>query len=145
MRKLFFFPTLIFLFLTGCELIVIGEKNPKPKVILYNQESSVGTIYLFKTELDNGNVPAATSLLASPTGRKFLPYEHYEIYFDIDRIKRTISDRKITEIRTDTISAASLKHVVELDYTDSVSITTAEIDSLWYIITFDNFIEPEDL
>jgi hypothetical protein len=131
------------IFFTSCELIVIGEKNPAPKVIVYDQTSSVGTFFLFKTELDNGNVPAATSLLASPEGRKFMPYEHYELYYDIDRIKRSIAEKKVTEIKTDTITTISFKHQIELDYVSKVHVTTVEIDSLWYIIKFDDFIEVE--
>ncbi len=129
------------LLLTSCELIVIGEKNPKTTIIVYDQTSSIGAVQLFKRELDNENIPAAATILANPEGRKFLPAESYEMYFDIDRIKRAISQKEITAILTDTISQYSYKHKVELNYVDDVEITTTQIDTNWYIIEFKDFID----
>lgn len=122
-------------FLGGaCELIVIGSNIPKPKVIDIDQNSSVGAVYLFKTELDNGNIPAATNIIADANGKLLLPVAHYEMYFNINRMKRLLRNKPITGFQTDTLSNNYHKLSIEFDYTEYMNIHTQKIDGNWYII-----------
>ena len=135
---------LLFMLLSSCELIVIGDKNPRKEIVIYSQTSSIGAVHLFKKELDNDNVPAASIILANPMGRRFLPLEQFQMYYDIDRIRRSFDQKQITNIETDTLSNISFSHDVELEYVYHLSIITQQIDSSWYIIKFDDYLDIPD-
>ena len=127
---------LIFIFLiTGCELIVIGGRK-RPKPIDINQLSPVGAVLLFKTELDSNNIPAATNVLANPAGRLYLAIEKYEMYEEIERLGRIISNKSITSIKTDTLSTKTFNIYVQLDYLRIFSFTTSKIGLNWYITNY---------
>jgi len=120
--------------LTSCELIVIGSKKAPP--IEINQNSALGAIYLFKTELDSNNVPAATQILADPKGNVYLAFEKYEMYDEIARIGRIISHKPITSVKTDSLTATSYRINMEFDYIKAISFTTAKIQNNWYIVDY---------
>jgi hypothetical protein len=124
----------ITLLLYGCELLVIGTK--KTKAIEISQRNPIGTIYLFKTELDSNNIHSAVQFLAMPSGKLFLAEERYELYDDMSRLQRIIGSKPITKIKADTISASNLKIDVEFDYTKSISFTTEKINDYWYITSY---------
>lgn len=122
--------------LTSCELFVIGSDAPTKTIVEVDQESPLGAVYLFKTELDSNNVPAAAQVLASPNGTTYLAIERYEWYFELSRLRRIIDNKPITRFVTDTISNNSLVVDVEFDYIDYVTFTTSKIDDGWYIVNF---------
>jgi len=126
---------------TGCELITIGTKS-ETKVFDffdYNQKSSLGAIYLFKTELDSNNVSAASDLIAQKDGTKLLAIERYEKYFDIYRIKRMITMNEITEVDADTLSSVKLKYNMEFGYRRLISFTALKIENSWFITEMGNY------
>lgn len=126
--------------LTSCELIVIGEKAPqRPEVINYDQESAMGTIFLFKTELDSNNVPAASQLLARPDGSTYLAFEQYEMYFEVERVKRLLSSKPVTSFRSDTIAHGKQILDVEFDYLTHFQFTTTKIKNNWYIVNYKHY------
>jgi len=120
--------------LTGCELIVIGSKKEKP--IDIDQASPLGAVYLFKTELDSNNVPAATRILASPNGGMYLALEKYEMYDEIARIGRIIGQKPITQVNTDSLTNTSYRIHLEVDYLKYFSFTTSLIRDNWYITNY---------
>jgi hypothetical protein len=126
---------LLVMVLTGCELIIIGNER-KPKPIDVNQKSAIGAVLLFKLELDSNNIPAATGILASPQGRRFLAIEKYELYDEVARLGRKIANRNVTSLKTDTLSGSTYNIVLELNYSKSLSFTTSKINDNWYIVAY---------
>jgi hypothetical protein len=136
----YFFIILISFFTTGCEIFTIGTKSfaPVKEIVEYNQNSALGTIYLFKAELDSNNVPAATQLIAKPEGEYYLAFERYEKFYDIFRIKRMISNTEITKIDTESQSGNQIKYALEFNYKRKVLFTTLRIENNWYITEVGN-------
>lgn len=120
--------------LSSCELIVISSK--KNQSIDISQNTPLGVVYLFKTELDSNNIPGAAQTLASPSGVKYLALEKYELYDEVARIKRMIGSSPVTRIKTDSISSSSFRFNVEFDYLRTMSFTTAKIKENWYIVSY---------
>ena len=133
MTKAISIVTFIFI-LSSCELIVIGSKKAKPVEI--NQQSPLGAVYLFKTELDSNNVPAATRILASPNGGLYLALEKYEMYDEIARVGRIIGQKPITDVNSDSLTNTSYRIHLEIDYLKQFSFTTTKIMDHWYIIDY---------
>jgi hypothetical protein len=124
---------ILLLLLTGCELIVIGTKREQKPVINLNQDTPLGAVYLFKAELDSNNISSASDLIARRDGQKFLAIERYEMFFDIDRLKRMIFMKPVTKVKTDTIDNISFVFSIEYDYLTNVSFTAKKINNDWYI------------
>jgi hypothetical protein len=120
------------LLLTGCELIVIGSKTQQPKIEV-NQKSPVGAIYLFKTELDSSNIPAATNMLIQPKGGFYTALEKYEMWDEVFRLKRLISTMPVTKTTSDSLSNYSYIVNIEFDYYRTISFQTRKIDERWFI------------
>ncbi len=129
-------PVIILLFfLCSCELIVIGTKQKES--IDISQNNPLGAVILFKTELDSNNVQAAAQVLASPSGKKYLAIEKYDLYDEVHRIMRVIGNKSITSVKSDTTSAGSLKINLEFNYLNRLTFTTYKINNNWYIISYD--------
>ncbi len=122
--------------LAGCEIFRIGNKAPEREVIDATQLSPFGTVYLFKTELDNYNIPAATRLLADASGRHYLAIEKYDMYYEIARMKRIISSKPITYVTYDTISDDTEKINMEIDYIRTIIFKTEKLNNYWYITEY---------
>ncbi|MFC2130233.1 lipoprotein [Bacteroidota bacterium] len=120
--------------LSGCELYIIGAK--REKIIEINQQSSIGVVYLFKTELDSNNIRGATQILAQPSGNFYLAIEKYEMFEEMERMARIIGRKPITDFTTDTLSATNHKIVVHFDYITIVNFTAEKISDNWYITQY---------
>ncbi len=121
------------LFLAGCELFVIGSKTPPKKIVNFDRQTALGTVYLFKAELDSNNLPGATDVLASRSAVKYLPVERHAMQWDVARLRRKIAMMPVTDVRSDTITPASMKIKVEFDYLRTFYFTTSKISNEWYI------------
>lgn len=121
-----------FIALAGCEVFTVGSKRPAVQEI--NQRSAVGAVYLFKSELDSNNAPAATEVLARPNGRQLLAIEKYELYDEMNRLGRLIAKKPITLTRTDTISTTLQNVKLEFDYQKKMTFTTQKIADSWFIV-----------
>lgn len=118
--------------LGGCELIVIGVKKPKP--IEISQYSPLGAALLFKNELDSNNIFGAVRLIAAPGGTKYLAAEKFDMYDDIERIGRIISDKPVTNINADSNVALNPQVIAfELNYMKKISFTLYKINDYWYV------------
>ncbi|MCB0701460.1 MAG: hypothetical protein KDC55_02010 [Ignavibacteriae bacterium] len=127
--------TILLLFLTSCELFVIGNNRPPKEVIDITQETAIGAAMLFTTELQLENVPAAAQLLSDNTGR-FSAVRQQEEYYNLARLTRILNNRKITRVIADTITLDLHNIKLEYDYVKEFSFSMKEIDSLWYIMDF---------
>jgi hypothetical protein len=131
------FTILIYcLFLTGCELIVLNSTKPIEKKIEINQKTPVGTIYLFKMELDSDNIPAATNMITQSKGIFYTAIERYEMWDEVSRLSRLISDLPITNTTIDSLSNKSYKVNIELNYYRTISFLTEKINNQWYITQY---------
>lgn len=120
--------------LTACELIHISSpKKQNAFLVNIDQNSALGTVYLFKAEIDSGYIIGAAKTLAKPDGSRYLPIEKLDLYGDIQRIAREIKSRKITNINIDTLAPANFNIAMEFDYTKIFNFRTIKIDDLWYI------------
>lgn len=125
------------LLIVSCEIITIGSPNSAPiEVVNYNQNSSLGALYLFKTELDSNNIPAATQILAGIDGEILLAFEKYELYYDVYRMKRKIAKKPITKMYQDTLNDSRMKYTIEFDYLTNVTFTTEKISNFWFITEY---------
>ncbi len=129
------FSLLLILLIGGCELIVIGSKA-KP-VVAIDRTSPVGTVYLFKTELDSNNVAAATEILARPNGTEYLALEQYELYNEVARIGRIIRDLPVTDVKTDSLKPDLYRVNIEFDYIRPMKFSTLLINNDWYIVQYE--------
>ena len=125
---------------TSCELIVIGTKADTnlPEIIEYNQKSALGTIYLFKAELDSNNVSAASQMLKKPDGNTYLAIERYERFYDIHRYRRMISSREITDISSVVLSPDRMRYNLEFDFRRKLYFTALKIENTWFITEMGN-------
>jgi len=134
--KFSFLYILFMTVLSGCELYVISTGGNKEKPIDISQNSSIGVIYLFKTELDSNNVRGATQVLAQPQGLFYLAIERYEMFEEMQRMARIIGRKPITGFLTDTLSATNHNIKVKFDYITEVNFTTEKIRENWYITQY---------
>lgn len=135
MQKIYWL-LIILVSLNSCELIVIGTKKTKPIVVDLNQKSALGTVFLFKAELDSNNSYIASDLIARADGTYFLAYDRYENSFEVDRIKRQIRMMPVTDILTDTLEQNMFRYRIEYDYIKQITYTAKQIDSNWFIIKY---------
>lgn len=129
MIQVYFF--LLPLLLCSCEVFVFGVKRTNDPVP--TRETSVGVVYMFKAELDSGNTQAAARLLLQKNGQQYLAMQRYEMYDEMARLGRVLSKAPITKTSTDTLSRRSQRHIVEFNYRKTISFTTTNVETDWYI------------
>ncbi len=123
--------------LTSCEVFTIKAPPAKQfEAVDMTQRTPLGVVYLFKAELDSNNLNGALSVLASPEGEKYLAIDRYEKKYEVARIKRMISRRKITGLRADTVSADTFNFQLEFDWTRQIEFTASLISEKWYITNY---------
>ncbi|TNE33089.1 hypothetical protein EP342_04185 [bacterium] len=123
------------LFLTSCEVFVIGS-NKKPKeVVDIDQKTSVGAAMLFTTELQLNNVPGAAQLL-SDNQKRLSASEQQEQYYNLARLTRILNNRKISRVLTDSISMDLHNVRLEYDYVKEFDFAMRKLDTLWYVMEF---------
>ncbi len=127
--------TLILLFLTSCELFVIGNNRPPKKVIDITQESAIGGAMLFTTELQLENVAGAAQLLSDNMGR-YSANRQQEQYYNLARLTRILKERKVTRVIADTITIELHNVKLEFDYVKEFAFSMRHLDSLWYVMDF---------
>jgi len=123
------------LFFCGCELIVLTSKRQIP-VIDLSQKTPVGTIYLFKSQLDSNNFKEATELMLQSNGKPYLAIQKYELFDDLKRLKRIIGQKPVTSYKSDSLAPDAAKVKLELDYLKAITFTTQRMNNLWYIINY---------
>lgn len=126
---------ILVLFLTSCELFVIGNNRPPKEVNDITQESAIGGALLFTTELQLENVPGAAQLLSDNEGR-YSANRQQEQYYNLARLTRILNERKVTRIIADTISLELHNVKLEFDYVKEFTFSMRRLDSMWYVMDF---------
>ncbi len=126
---------ILVLFLTSCELFVIGNNRPPKEVNDITQESAIGGALLFTTELQLENVPGAAQLLSDNEGR-YSANKQQEQYYNLARLTRILNERKVTRIIADTISLELHNVKLEFDYVKEFAFSMRQLDSMWYVMDF---------
>ncbi|MDZ4746256.1 MAG: hypothetical protein SGJ05_09680 [bacterium] len=116
----------------GCALFVVGDAK-NTVVVERSQRSAHGVVYLFKEELDSGNVQAATDLMVHSSGRRLLAVERYEIKDEVERWRRLMAAKPITAMQSDTLSATNYRVHVTMDYIKHFDFSAMLLDNVWYI------------
>lgn len=132
LRPIVVLSVLLSVALSGCALFVIGDAK-RDMQTERSQRSSMGVVYLFKEALDSTNVLAATDLMVHSSGRRLLAVERYEINDDVERWRRMMSGKPITEMRADTLSATNHRVHVTMDYIKHFVFSTVRLDDMWYV------------
>jgi hypothetical protein len=123
------------LFLSSCEIFVIGG-NKKPKeVIDLDQSTAVGAAMLFTKELQLDNVAGAAQLLSDDKSR-LKATEQKQQYYNLARLTRILNERKISRTITDTIALDLYNVRLEFDYLKEFNFAMRKIDTLWYVMEF---------
>jgi len=130
----FFIYILILATIIGCEVFTIGRKS-KP-VVPVNQYSAVGSAYMFKAGLDSNNVFAITQLIKGDGGSPIPAEMKYSKFEDLERISRIIGNKPVTLVNTDSLSDNKILIDMEFDYLKMISFTAEKIDSLWFIVDY---------
>ena len=128
----YIFVLFVFFTLSGCDIFTVSSKKAHIREI--NQRSSLGAVYLFKSELDSNNARAATEILARSNGNQLLAIEKYELYDEMNRLGRLIAKKPITLTHTDTVSTTSQLVKLEFDYQKRMTFTTKKIADSWFIV-----------
>lgn len=134
------FVILIPVLFYGCELIIIGTKSNVQiaEIVEYNQKTALGTIYLFKAELDSNNVPAASQLMKQSDGKSYLAIERYEKFYDIHRFRRIMAMSEITDISSEAISGDKMKYNLEFNFRKKLYFNALKVENNWYITEVGN-------
>lgn len=128
---------------SGCELIILRSKYRVPVVEL-TQKNPLGTVYLFKAELDSNNLKGATELMLQANGSPYLAIQKYELYDDLRRLKRIIGFKPVTKSQTDSISPLTSKVSVEFDYLKNITFNIQKIKDLWFIVGYNEGLNEEN-
>lgn len=127
---------ILLIFLSSCELIVIGNKPIDLKPIIIKRDNPVGAVLLFKSELENNNVLAASEFIANPNGHRLKATEKLELYDDLPRFVNQIPKGEITNI-LETLQEQNIINVkIEFDYITYLECSTKKIDSLYFILNY---------
>jgi hypothetical protein len=128
MKYLFFISLL---FITSCELVKIGSGNNG--IINPTQENAIGTVYLFKAELDSGNLIGASELLIQKNGTQLIAKERHAAFPQLERIAHIIKDKEIAYFITDTLHPNSYTIRCSFNYVNTLSFSVLKSDNSWFI------------
>ena len=138
MNKIIAIISVMIIILSGCEIFTIGKpvkkKSNLPEI---NRDTPLGTVLLFKYELDSNNIPAATQILADSNGKRYIALEQYELYDEVARIGRLIGRKKVIGNSSDSLNPSLYKITLSLEDSRSMIFTTNKISDMWYIIKYE--------
>lgn len=118
-------------FLASCELFKIGSGNTG--IITPTQENAIGAVYLFKAELDSGNLIGASELLIQKSGTHMIAKDRYATFPQLERIGRTIKGTDIAYFTTDTLNANAYNIRCSFNYLHIITFSLLKSDKSWFI------------
>lgn len=128
---------LILILLASCELIVIkAPPKERQQRVELSQRAPLSVVMLFKAELDSSNVFGAMSLIASPEKTKYLAEQRYERITDIQRVRRILQNKKVTEYKANSVAEDISIVSLELNWLEKINFVAAKIDSQWYVTDY---------
>ncbi|MFZ9760718.1 MAG: hypothetical protein ACO3EO_01365 [Candidatus Kapaibacteriota bacterium] len=119
------------LFCASCELVRIGSGSSG--IINPTQETSIGTVYLLKAELDSGNIIGASELLIHGTGKQMKAKERYEQFPKLEKLAFDIQKKDIAYSQTDTLSASKHSIRCSFNYLNTFTFTLLKSNDTWFI------------
>jgi len=127
---------IILILLSSCELIVIGEIPKEVKTITISRSNPVGTVLLFKTELDSNNIAAATDFIATPTGHKIMAVNKLDYYTELPMLRNKLKNLEISNIYEQHLDGNLIRVNVEFGYIRNLICDTKKLDSFYYIVNY---------
>jgi hypothetical protein len=127
---------IILILLSSCELIVIGEIPQEVKTITISRSNPVGTVLLFKTELDSNNIAAATDFIATPTGHKIMAVNKLDYYNELPMLRNKLKNLEISNIYEQHLDGNLIRVNVEFGYIRNLICDTKKLDSFYYIVNY---------
>lgn len=127
---------IILILLSSCELIVIGEIPKEVKTITISRSNPVGTVLLFKTELDSNNIAAATDFIATPTGHKIMAVNKLDYYTELPMLRNKLKNLEISNIYEQHLDGNLVRVNVEFGYIRNLICDTKKLDSFYYIVNY---------
>jgi hypothetical protein len=127
---------IILILLSSCELIVIGEIPQEVKTITISRSNPVGTVLLFKTELDSNNIAAATDFIATPTGHKIMAVNKLDYYTELPMLRNKLKNLEISNIYEQHLDGNLIRVNVEFGYIRNLICDTKKLDSFYYIVNY---------
>jgi len=128
MKYLFYISLL---FITSCEHVKIGSGNNG--IINPTQENAIGAVYLFKAELDSGNLIGASELLIQRNGAQMIAKERHATFPQLERIAHTIKGKDIAYFSTDTLNANAFNIRCSFSYLHTITFSLLKSDISWFI------------
>ncbi|NBO70197.1 hypothetical protein EBV26_06905 [bacterium] len=116
---------------SSCELVRIGSGSSG--LVNPTQETSIGTVYLLKAELDSGNIIGASELLIHPNGKQMKAKERYEQFATLEKLGYAIQKKDIAYSQTDTLSASKHSITCSFNYLNTCTFTLLKANDSWFI------------
>ena len=120
-----------FMLCSSCELFRIG--SGASGIVNPTQETSIGTIYLLKAELDSGNIIGASDLFVHPNGKQMKAKERFDIFPQLGKIAHTIRNKDIAYFQTDTLLPTKHAIICSFNYLNTVTFTVQKSQDSWFI------------
>jgi uncharacterized protein YdaL len=124
------------MFITSCQVFTIkGRKIVEETNAVYTQSTSIGSVKIFITELQNENYFAAVDLMLKESGELLTATEKYEMIGDLARMRRYIEGKTLKKEIIDTVLGNS---IVTLEYGNGSKAVfyTIEKNKLFYITNY---------
>ena len=118
-------------FMASCELVKIGSGNSG--FINPTQENAIGAVYLFKAELDSGNLIGASELLIQKSGTHMIAKDRHATFPQLERISHTIKGKDIAYFSTDTLNPNAYDIRCSFNYLNTITFSLLKSDKSWFI------------
>lgn len=118
-------------FFASCELVKIGSGNTG--IINPTQENAIGTLHLFKAELDSGNMIGASELFIHNSGKQMSAKERYATFPQLERLSHSIKEKDIAYFTIDTLNPESYSIRCSFGYLNTLTFSLLKSDKAWFI------------
>ena len=134
------FLVLIFsavIFLASCQVFTIkGNKIVEEVSASYTQSTSIGSVKIFITELQNENYFAAVDMMLKENGESLTAAEKYGMTSDLARMKRYIGGKKLKNETVNKLTEISSVITQEYENGNKAIFYTLEKNKLFYITNY---------
>ena len=123
---------------TSCQVFTIkARKIVEESNAVYTQSTSIGSVKIFTTELQNENYFAAVDLMLKENGEQLTATEKYDMINDLSRMKRYIEGKTLKK-EIETIDTILGRYVVIYEYENGNKsiFFTIEKNKLFYIVNY---------
>lgn len=118
-------------FFASCELVKIGSGNAG--IINPTQENAIGTVHLFKAELDSGNMIGASELFIHNSGKQMSAKDRYATFPQLERVSHSIKGKDIAYFTIDTLNPESYSIRCSFAYLNTLTFSLLKSDKAWFI------------